>query len=168
MPHDAIVLFTCPRHAGELRLTPDACAQMWKRGAKADPCTSAAVCRGCKIGAVHAGQPGEEAATAALAEKVCVRCGSVGRRMIHVRGVCVSCYNREREIEIGRDRRGAMPRRPAQVPVLDIAIGQQLVARAAAGRVELALWAMRSSPGAVIARWIPHIDVTATVGGDPL
>lgn len=145
-------VFVCPRHAGGLRLTPVACAAMWRRGRNADPLDAVASCKGCQIGAGHAG---EANAPLEPSPGLCVRCGSTGRRMIHSRGVCVSCYNREREIARGADRRGKPPRKPAQVPILAVDISGRPVRRQAAGRVELTLWALRNSAvGAVVSRYV--------------
>lgn len=161
---DAPSLFRCERHAGSLTLTEPACARLWQRGKAAGPGEAAYPCRGCPIGAQHAG----EAPTASQTPmtEVCVRCGSLGRRMIRSRGVCVSCYNREREIAIGRDRRGRAPQRPARVPVLEIAVDGVLTVRQAAGRVELVLWVLRQRPDARISRWAPRAETTALAAQD--
>lgn len=150
--------FTCPRHAGGLRLTPAACAAMWRRGKAADPLDSIALCQGCAIGAGHAGEP-MAAPAPSVPPKVCVRCGAVcglaGPRLVPSRGVCVSCYNREREIARGADRRGKVPRKPAQVAALRVDADGAMVHRQAAGRVELTLWALRAGAQAV-SRHVPR------------
>jgi hypothetical protein len=100
-------LFTCPRHAGGLRLMPKSCGAMWLRAAKhcADRSDPLHPCVGCAIGANHAGQPPERSQSSC--DVVCPRCMRSATKI--VKGVCVSCYNREREVRIGRDRRGHVP-----------------------------------------------------------
>lgn len=64
-------------------------------------------CRNCLIGKLHAGELfGKESV---FYRKVfCCRCERSANRLIHG-SVCVSCYNRERELRIGRNARGTAP-----------------------------------------------------------
>lgn len=94
-------LFTCPRHAGGLRLTAAGCARSWTRHRADDE----SPCHGCPIGAGHAGAPVEVPPIS----PPCAWCGRSGRRMVRGHTVCISCYNRLREIAIGKDRRGKAP-----------------------------------------------------------
>lgn len=104
-------LFTCPRYTGGLRLTPAGCASMYRRGKLVtDPYDTAAQCRGCPIGAEHAG---EALSVPILWRRACVRCGSTGKRLVLGGTLCVSCYNRQREIETGNYRRGVPPQNVA-------------------------------------------------------
>ena len=100
-------LFTCPRHAGGLRLMPKSCGAMWLRAAKhcADRSDPLHACVGCTIGAAHAGLPTERQQNAC--DAICPRCLRSSTKI--VKGVCISCYNREREVRVGRDRRGHVP-----------------------------------------------------------
>jgi hypothetical protein len=137
-----------------------------------------ALCRDCPIGAANAGVAvrAPQATASAKPMHICPRCGRVGcQRLIPSRGICVSCYNREREIERGRDRRGHIPRRPALVPTLTLLNdGGETVARAAVGIVELSLWVLHQGARSVsragvrddvlsliarqesLSRWVPH------------
>jgi len=71
-------------------------------------------CVGCELGATHAGCAPVRART------VCVRCrrdarsaGTMMGRIRLVRGhtVCVSCYNREREVRRGTNAKGVRPKK---------------------------------------------------------
>ena len=64
-------------------------------------------CRGCQIGAMHAGVA-EATLSPLYASQICARCNSGGLRLIGGH-LCVSCYNREREWILGRNARGRAP-----------------------------------------------------------
>lgn len=66
-------------------------------------------CRGCELGAAHAGVPSSVAsASRFLGVSYCARCHGDAPRLI--RGsICVSCYNREREVLIGKNAKGGKP-----------------------------------------------------------
>lgn len=77
-------------------LSREACADNWRNRR----CLS---CDGCPIGAEHAGQKPRPATTTA-----CVRCGRTGQRLLH-KSLCICCWNRAREVMIGRNGKGAKP-----------------------------------------------------------
>jgi hypothetical protein len=79
-------------------LSTERCASMWK--AKREQCLY------CPIGAGHAGAP---ARMKAVGQCTCSRCHSDASRLM-ASGVCVSCYNREREVAVGRNGKGVPPR----------------------------------------------------------
>ena len=91
------------------KLSTAACARRW-REAQTDRGAKFEKCRGCPIGAAHAGE------TAVYYSKLydanmCTRCGrGTSRRMIFGR-LCISCYNREREFIRGRNAKGTVPRK---------------------------------------------------------
>lgn len=106
-------LFTCLHHMGELRITPTTCAGMWTRARRdhEDALVRLAPCVGCTTGAGHAGAKVMPAAPAQPASNglACARCGGGnGRRLLGGR-LCISCYNRQREYEAGRNARGGPP-----------------------------------------------------------
>lgn len=155
--------FRCERY-GVMR--DEACARAWMAAPEASRGGRLAGCVGCEIGRRHAGMPAPEKVHAAPS-LVCVRCrrssadgkgggfGSVGR-VRFVRGlICVSCFNREREVIKGRDAKGNRPGLvllPLEVATVD---GQRrrAVARVplARDRVEVALTALRG--GAAMVGW---------------
>lgn len=146
----SIELFTCPRHPGGLRLTESSCAAQWQRGRLAAPWDSVYRCHGCEIGAANAGCPPPPPAPG---RTLCCRCGRIGMRLIRGQ-ICVSCYNREREVRIGKDRRGNVPVSlpPALSLSLSIGVGERFDGLAAS-RMELAIHAARQRPGLVLARF---------------
>src|SRR5690348_2187748 len=65
-------------------------------------------CAGCPVGALHAGEALPSASTL-YQSKICPRCTQPASRI--VRGVCVSCINRQYEIERGINAKGSAPSR---------------------------------------------------------
>jgi hypothetical protein len=150
---NACEMFTCPHHVGNLRLTPQACAQNWKRARKAEPWDALRVCRGCEIGAGHAG---ETPAPQAPSARECLRCGGTDKRL--VRGqICISCYNRERELLTGRYRRTVPPQglRVTQMQVLLAGRLEPLPVQVAS-ITEALLVAARRQPGTAILAAATH------------
>ncbi|WP_295443001.1 hypothetical protein [uncultured Thiodictyon sp.] len=157
--------FVCPRYPGDLRLSTSACASMWQEGRTALAWGRRFRCRGCALGAAHAG--GAVALPAAPPERECLRCGAAARRLIR-RQICLSCYNRERELLTGHYRRGQPPAglfitrlqvlvagmsAPVEVSVASPIEALRLVARRLPGRglfavspVERPLWAAPCLP----------------------
>jgi hypothetical protein len=106
--HDSALvtaLFECPRMTGNLRLLPQACAQNFRRAKKADPWDAARICRGCEIGAGHAG---EQFPDALEDVRQCVFCGRKDQRLV-AGLVCISEFNRLSELMRGRFRRDNPP-----------------------------------------------------------
>ena len=97
-PHFAphLELFHCAQQ--HMDLSREACADFHKR-------RKTASCARCPIGAHHAGR---QAPPQRLTESTCARCERVGQRIIQGR-LCVSCFNRQLELERGRDRKGNVP-----------------------------------------------------------
>lgn len=77
-------------------------------------------CRSCPIGAAHAG---EEAVTYSpiYGASICPRCRKGVTRMIQNR-ICVSCYNREREVDAGVNARGNVPVQLLSNPPRDVTL----------------------------------------------
>lgn len=66
-------------------------------------------CRGCPLGALHSGVVPETASSSRfLGQLICSRCHEHTRRLIR-KSICVSCYNREREVMIGKNAKGGAP-----------------------------------------------------------
>ena len=103
-------MFACAKR--RLSLTRRGCAALWTSAKQKPPAPwdSRAACVGCNVGARHAGQPEAPELSAAVEawRRVCPRCRRVAFRMIAGR-LCVSCYNRDREVAIGCDRKGSRP-----------------------------------------------------------
>lgn len=138
-------LFECPRHTGHLRLSPAACAQNWRRAKKAAPWDALRVCRGCEIGAGHAG---EAPTPAAPTDRECLRCGATDKRLVRDQ-ICISCYNRERELLTGRYRRQAPPQGLQVMQLRVYVVGQPAPLHVhAASLAEALRVAARRQPGA--------------------
>jgi len=96
--------FRCDRMRATL--STDACSQQWRMADELNDGRHSA-CRLCPLGAVHAG---EVAASMSPLKGTltCARCHRAAGRLI--RGMtCVSCYNRAREQQIGRNAKGTAP-----------------------------------------------------------
>jgi hypothetical protein len=65
------------------------------------------ICRSCPIGAAHAGETAVYYSSR-YGSMICPACRKGTTRMIKNR-VCVSCYNRRREISTGKNGRGNVP-----------------------------------------------------------
>lgn len=118
--------FACARYG---TMSDASCAKNYEAAPQAVRSGRLDGCLGCKIGARHAAGAGgdgvaAEAVVAAAPPQcgaICVRCRRSGRdagsrlvgRMRLVRGhtICVSCYNREREVVHGANAKGAAPRK---------------------------------------------------------
>jgi hypothetical protein len=86
---------------------------MWRKARIVKAGEPAPVCHGCDIGAKHAGESASAAADTDGVGLICVRCHRTAARF--VRGlVCISCYNREREVHVGVNARGKPPVRLAK------------------------------------------------------
>lgn len=110
-------LFTCLYQPGELRLSVESCADQWQRAQrkKPEPWSSLAICRGCDVGACHAGQAGHVPLPSdSVGGALCSRCHQPSSRIIRGRW-CPSCYNRTLEIIKGRNARG---KKPSHLPPL--------------------------------------------------
>lgn len=84
-------------------LSESACATLYRR-AKDPKNETCGACRGCAIGAAHAGEPPPKPR-----ENTCVRCGRTTGRLV-MRIFYPSCINRQYEVEKGRNGRGKPPR----------------------------------------------------------
>ena len=95
-----LLLFDCqPLRA---TLSPESCAAQWNKNAEGS------ACRGCKVGAVHAGHAPTDALIASR-KKTCVRCGTCEYRLL-AESLCIGCYNRAREAAVRRNGKGGPPR----------------------------------------------------------
>lgn len=114
-----LLMFGCSRLSATLSMS--GCARRWReasvpvkrrRGDDQGGDTSVdrfSACRGCPIGAAHAGEAVINYSSIYGAD-ICPRCRKGVTRMIGDR-ICVSCYNREREEAAGKNARGNVPTR---------------------------------------------------------
>jgi hypothetical protein len=95
----------------QMTLSRPGCARLWEAAARKRPeaWEGRAACRNCSIGAANAGKK-VDPSTVALDEirMVCSRCTRTASRLIN-NELCVSCYNRHREVLVGRNAKGHRP-----------------------------------------------------------
>jgi hypothetical protein len=91
-------------------VSTSACAKRWRKAqtAKSFALDTIHLCRGCSLGSIHSGE--RPIKYSVLYEAgICARCGrNPGRRLIGGRQ-CPSCYNRARELRIGKNGKGTAP-----------------------------------------------------------
>jgi hypothetical protein len=100
--------FECVRYRAQLLTT--ACSKRWRQAQTAKGFAADAIerCRGCPIGAQHAGEKIVRYSSL-FGKDICSRCGrGSGRRLIGGTR-CVSCANRQYESIKGRNRKGTRP-----------------------------------------------------------
>ncbi len=115
--------FTCPSGYGLLGVA--ACARNFTDAPEQMRAGRLQKCIGCERGRIHSGAPKVEAAPKAQQSlqyrPVCVRCRRDGTaqgtrligklRLVRAHTVCVSCFNREKEVIAGRNSKGAKPKK---------------------------------------------------------
>lgn len=165
--------FSCARYG---TMTPDACAKNFTAAPRAFRLSGRLEgCLNCPIGRAHCGQPASpSAAPVAAAEPiyyrpVCLRCRRDGKeegsrlisrlRLVRQQTICVSCFNREREVLLGANAKGAKPKkwqlmRPRVAYVRDSRVMREAMATPVVDRAEVALTLLRR-PGAVGVMWAP-------------
>jgi hypothetical protein len=104
----AAPMFDCRPYRAKLLTT--ACAKRWRQAQKAKGYAAEAVecCRGCSIGAAHAGEAVVRYSTL-YDSTICPRCGRGSARRLVGGRRCIGCYNREREFVRGRNGKGSKP-----------------------------------------------------------
>jgi hypothetical protein len=141
--------FRCKKRSASL--TVEACAKMWvqsqNRGQNQE-LERFFVCRGCQIGAMHAGT---EAASYSqfYAKPICGRCLRGTMRLVQGH-LCVSCYNREAEWRKGKNARGVPPAKHPELHRLFLSMKTggkvKTLAKPAICRDELVVAALRDEP----------------------
>lgn len=141
--------FNCPRNLGKFAVAH--CVRMyseahtpkgWAQGVRW-------TCRNCPTGADHA-QVAPPPPSRFARSLRCTRCHRSANRLI--RGViCLSCYNREREVLIGRNRKGNPPKFCPPIIACQVAVvgevGTEVVkVERVASRVEAVLTLLRDHP----------------------
>lgn len=97
--------FACTRLRAKLQVT--ACEERWKRANDKPPGEIYDPCKNCQLGARHAGV--DNASLSPLCGMaICARCHRGTTRLVN-KHLCISCYNREREVRVGRNSRGTKP-----------------------------------------------------------
>jgi len=137
--------FECKPYRGTFSV--DACAKNWRSARGTVENCNRILCRECDVGALHAG----ELPVRVTARHMCARCGRGDQRLI--RGaICVSCYNRERELLIGVNAKGQFPTHAKRLHSVDYAIQGNTQAHLdrVCTPVEAAVLAFRSCSGLAV------------------
>lgn len=98
-------MFRCARLAASLQV--ERCASMWGEANARNAPDRLSRCRGCAVGAGHAGAK-DPAYHRVRGMAMCARCHRCDLRLIGG-NVCVSCKNREYEWVSGRNAKGKFP-----------------------------------------------------------
>lgn len=118
-------MFRCEPQAATL--STRGCAGRWSAAQARKGVADGNPCSRCPIGAAHAGQR-PVTYSRDFASDRCPRCDQGTTRMINDR-VCVSCYNREREVRAGANGRGNRPRELAGLGHIPVRIAVDGVIR---------------------------------------
>ncbi len=92
------------------RLLTTACSNRWRKAQAATGWAAEQIerCRGCQIGAHHAGERFVRYSSL-FGKDICSRCGRGSARRLIGGTRCVSCYNRELEFRKGANAKGSPP-----------------------------------------------------------
>lgn len=116
--------FRCERLRANLSVT--ACSTRWREANTKGAPERLANCKGCPIGAGHSGEP-LVLSSPLYERRICSRCHRPSDRLINDEH-CPSCYNRSREVLVGKNAKGTRP-------VKSAALHPVAVRYAACGRV---------------------------------
>ena len=149
---DAPGRYFCCKRYGIMR--DSSCAQNYREAPRLSRVSGRlAGCVGCPTGALHCGGKPEDAARFG-----CTRCRETkGLRMVRGGLLCVSCFNREREVVAGANAKGRPPTlRLFPVNVLHVNGAVAAVTRhpLAIDRVEAALAVMHRGGSTVAVAWL--------------
>lgn len=103
-------MFDCDRLSA--RLNTKSCAARWEKAQNPENGFEAerlSQCKDCIIGAMHAGKDYVKYSRF-YGMRLCSSCGNGATRILSG-SLCVSCYNRRREMKIGKNARGNFPSR---------------------------------------------------------
>lgn len=162
--------FKCPNLGATLAV--ERCKTMYQtaKTAKIDLWLRMEKCRGCAVGADHCGEKPIVKNDFTLGKMICVRCHESASRLLRC-GVCISCFNRQREVERGCNGKGGKPKpfeifwqepeirknagKCKTVVIHDVqvsVVGRGAVITRASTTLEAALVTLRRDPGAVFRR----------------
>jgi hypothetical protein len=161
---EGLRFFRCEAYSASL--SDRGCSGRWieAQAAKGERADRYSACRGCAIGAAHAGHEVVTYSTYYDIE-VCPRCGKGGMRMIGG-ARCVSCYNREREIATGKNARGNAPvelmreksYRAVHLTLVVDGVPRPIVTARAVSVVEPIIQAMRTTKGGLAFAFSRGVD----------
>ncbi|MDD1003603.1 MULTISPECIES: hypothetical protein [Pseudomonas] len=100
------VMFSCTRRQASLQV--ETCSGMWQEANGKNPPDRLAQCKSCPVGATHADEVAFDVSSL-WGSGLCARCHRGGFRLV-AGDLCVSCWNRAREVLKGCNRRGKAPK----------------------------------------------------------
>ncbi|MBB5463747.1 winged helix-turn-helix domain-containing protein [Paraburkholderia sp. Cpub6] len=104
--------FACDRLRATMSVS--SCGTRWERADSTDvDADRFHTCRRCSIGAAHAGRL-DHNPSQLKGMTICGRCHTGVPRLIG-KHLCISCYNRARELRIGKNSKGTAPRKLARL-----------------------------------------------------
>jgi len=141
------LFFRCDRLAATLG--PEQCATNWGRATAGDGMLR---CKGCRVGAEHAGQDRANAHPL-RGMMICARCQRGCSRLVEG-WTCVSCYNRGREWRMQRNAKGSFPSRmkplvPMTITYTEAGVPGVLRRQWTQSREELVFGLLRDATGEV-------------------
>jgi hypothetical protein len=146
--------FRCERY--RCGLSTNSCAKRWRSARAAAPGDAERVekCRGCPIGAAHAGQRAEHYSPL-YRLGICGRCRRGGMRLIYSELLCVSCYNRAvpEWRHRGTNSKGTIPLThptPRRLTVLVNGLPMDIRSPESADTIELVLSLLGNMPGRML------------------
>jgi len=145
-------LMRCDRR--RMTLSRPGCAKLWLSTVEREPATweGRHACLNCPVGAANAGRPLASVAIAVAAIRgVCPRCRGFGARIIGGH-LCISCYNRQREVERGRNAKGTRPRladrlHPESLAVVEAGAGRTVCREGVIAPAELVVALAKAATG---------------------
>lgn len=136
------------------KLPVNECATMWRKANRgtAEQREMRSACKNCPIGATHAGESASSISPLRNT-KTCGRCANPARRLIS-KHLCISCYNRQAEWLKGKNAKGCVPSRMAQIDARLIEIlhdgePREVYLPLSANDSEIIIAAIRDSQGEV-------------------
>jgi hypothetical protein len=143
-------MFRCDRLSASLRV--QACGEMWQQANGKSPPDRLWQCKGCPLGAQHAGA-GDAAMNPLRGTTTCTRCHRTDMRLIGGI-VCVSCANRAYEWRKGKNARGVFPKHHPELVRFRVRYATQgearVLEREAAGVGELVVELLKDSETCVV------------------
>lgn len=149
-------MMRCDRRS--MTLSKPGCARLWlsantgEKEGRPQTWEGRAACVACPVGAASAGQVQSSVAGAVeVLRLVCPRCERPAPRLIW-NALCISCYNRAREVRVGRDCKGNRPGLTDRlhgiaIAVMDAAGTREVQAASVTSPGELMIAAARKATG---------------------
>jgi Zn finger protein HypA/HybF involved in hydrogenase expression len=147
-----LMMMRCDRQ--NMALSVQGCAKLYTStiALRPQPWEARFGCLACPIGAANAGHPVVTTSESTeLLRTICPRCRRRAFRVIQNR-LCVSCWNREREVRVGRNGKGGKPRlvlEPVVMAVVSSDAVRTIEAPMMSGMIEAMIAAARSATGPV-------------------